>query len=103
LTLPSTSYSAFYVDCGARCVRGKKSPKLATKSKRFGAFCLFLGGTYLAEKSPIEDVKEISDRLLSSHMQRLNKDLAAVFGPPKVEHHPILSNAEPWPKPKDKR
>ena len=55
------------------------------------------------ESTHPEQIKEISDRLLSKHNERLNRDFEAFFGRPrKVEHHPITSNAEDWLKPKEK-
>ena len=54
------------------------------------------------ESAKPEQIKEISDRLLSKHNDRLNKDFAAIFGRSRVEHRPILSNAEEWLTSKDK-
>jgi hypothetical protein len=54
------------------------------------------------ESANPEQIKEISDRLLSKHNERLNRDFATIFGRSRKEHHPITSNAEDWLKPKEK-
>ena len=96
LRLPEKSYIVLvrHFDTD-KCLDG---PKTLVKSLRCESNCV--QGKKMSEKSPPpDDINKISDKLLSDHMQRLNKDFATIFAPRK--HNPITSNAEDWIK-KDK-